>query len=754
MTTDPLGLVAYGFSDFFIFSYTASTNTLVVHQNNSLSPSTSFLPLAVDYDGNRGIIAGFLNNGQSSRIKFRATVIMFSINAGTTFATPISSWIYPMNGTTWQAGQTNAGADLYAAKFDMSVSIDPTGTQVLVGIQSMNTVFLFSYTTTTLTFVSLIDNGQGIGFGGLFVILPSPSSYYSSTTGPSVQIVPAFSSQLPCIPGTYKNRTSLGRCLPCPTGTKNDGTNLTASTCVDCATNAFCPFGSTSDSISTDSLSNVIQVIAYPSSPAITGIDDILFFTLFSIGSTSRCVALSPLFWTLFVGCIVILIGSGMFIMKHCIKHPKAADSYEKLEKVFKQADLITAGDLWIGGLASFCIIVLSISCCVFSAYFYNSYPIETAPPSTYTCDTTLRNAQFSSSLQSLSIPVSDNVQDMFNLLNSQAVNLDVAFINTVYNCTSDAITLTYYSGTAWVPISSLPCTSSNYILSYSVPLPYRPITVQFTLPNIYTIGGLRVGLSGAGKNKTSKKSVQTLGFSQVFTQDGHMVGQNIYIVLQLTKLINDTSPLVSGDDDTFSAIWVEEFTVNYYQSFMASTDYLTATPKSSTNMTLIITETPYYILNLQTPIARLPLIIYHDFLFITMVIGMFALMFVLFKLIIIPFIVFLIRMCKPNYIKDNRVDVNSQVGLIDDDLENPTSNSNKQKSSKHKNNNSITDNVVPVQSQTFIENENANHDKDDSHQSPVVADVDTTKKRLDGLPPLVRVRTDGNRIIKEYINE
>ncbi|CAF4202561.1 unnamed protein product [Rotaria sordida] len=337
------------YDDSLPFVYTvalASTSTLIVYQNNSLSPSTSFLPLPVDYDGNRGIIAGFLSNGQNSHIKFRATVILFSINTGTAIATQISSWIYPMNGTTWQAGQTNAGTNLYAAKFDMSVSIDPRGTQVLVGIQSMNTVFLFSYTTTALTFVSSIDNGQGIGFDGLFVILPSPSSYYSSTTGPSIQIVPAFSLQLPCIPGTYKNGTCLRRCLPCPAGTKNDGTNLAASTCVDCTTNAFCPFGSTSDSVSTDSLSNVTQVIAYPTSPAIIGIDDILFFTLFSIGSTSRCVALSPLFWTLLVGGIVILIGSGMLIMKHCIKNSKAADGYEKLEKVFKQTDLITAGDL------------------------------------------------------------------------------------------------------------------------------------------------------------------------------------------------------------------------------------------------------------------------------------------------------------------------------------------------------------------------------------------------------------------------
>ncbi|CAF4168720.1 unnamed protein product, partial [Adineta steineri] len=368
MVTDLIGSIAYGFSDLFTFSYTAATNNLVVYQNNSLSPTASFLPFAVDYDGSLGIIAGFLDNGRNSRVRYRAVIILFSISASTAIATPISSWNYSASLASWQAGLTNVGADQYAAKFDMSVSINPITTQVLVGIQSINTVFLFSYTTTTLTSISSMSPGQAIGFGkgvawlsytlnsfailvnvystnyvwssskiyiygstltntstpvsifpniqqplysymssiflniittpdnlillddqgGLFVILPAPIGYYSSTVGPSQQIVPAFSSQLPCIPGTYKNTTSIGRCIPCSAGTKNDGTNRTIATCINCAANTFCPFGSTCDSISNDMLSNVIQAVAYPSSPSISGIDDILFFTLFSIGSSPR----------------------------------------------------------------------------------------------------------------------------------------------------------------------------------------------------------------------------------------------------------------------------------------------------------------------------------------------------------------------------------------------------------------------------------------------------------------------------------
>ena len=167
--------------------------------------------------------------------------------------------------------------------------------------------------------------------------------------------------------------------------------------------------------------------------------------------------------------------------------------------------------------------------------------------------------------------------------------------------------------------------------------MPFKKITLRFNLPNIYTIGGLRIGLSGPGQVKSATTTLQDLGFSQTFNQSGRMVGQDVNIALELTKVINDTSPLVSGNDDVYSGIWIGLFTVNYYESFFADSDYLSATPVSATNLTLVISETSYYILNMQDPIARLPEIIFHDFLFITTIIGLFALIFLLFQLAILP---------------------------------------------------------------------------------------------------------------------
>ncbi|CAF1589582.1 unnamed protein product [Adineta ricciae] len=99
-------------------------------------------------------------------------------------------------------------------------------------------------------------------------------------------------------------------------------------------------------------------------------------------------------------------------------------------------------------------------------------------------------------------------MQDMIDILN-------IAFLNTASNCTSKTI------------------------ISYSTLLLFRPIAVQFNLPNICRIGSIWIGLNASGNIKSR---------------------QNTWIILQLTKVINTTNSLVGSDDDMLS-------------------DYLTASP-------------------------------------------------------------------------------------------------------------------------------------------------------------------------------
>ncbi|CAF0817948.1 unnamed protein product [Didymodactylos carnosus] len=162
LAVDPLGLAAYGFSNNFSFSYDVESQNLSWWPGSSFWPNSTFMPHAVDCREEYGVVAGFVDNGQNSRIKFSPFVYLFDMTVSTA-PTVLSSWTYTVTGT-WQAGQTNAGADQYAAKYDMSVAINTIG-QVLVGIQSMNSVFLFSTNGTTMTLVTWRDNGRSLGFG-------------------------------------------------------------------------------------------------------------------------------------------------------------------------------------------------------------------------------------------------------------------------------------------------------------------------------------------------------------------------------------------------------------------------------------------------------------------------------------------------------------------------------------------------------------------------------------------------------------
>ncbi|CAF5038940.1 unnamed protein product, partial [Rotaria sp. Silwood1] len=138
------------------------------------------------------------------------------------------------------------------------------------------------------------------------------------------------------------------------------------------------------------------------------------------------------------------------------------------------------------------------------------------------------------------------------------------------------------------------------------------------------------MGLSAIGKKQSSTATLQDLGFSQTLNQSGRILATNVDMTLQLTKVINNTSPLVTGHDEVLSGIWIGSFLTNDKVSFITNTDYLNAAAKTSTILTLTISETPYYILNEQSPIARLPEIVYHDFLYISTIIGMFVLVFVI----------------------------------------------------------------------------------------------------------------------------
>jgi hypothetical protein len=118
---------------------------------------------------------------------------------------------------------------------------------------------------------------------------------------------------------------------------------------------------------------------------------------------------------------------------------------------------------MWIGGVASFAIVVICVFAYRFSSEFLHQYPIESVQDSSDACSPTLVNAKFSNTMQSLVTPVSDDDQPLFDMLDQQPFTLSVTFINTNFAQTKTSVSQVF--GTFAVLISSDNQSDSAYHL-------------------------------------------------------------------------------------------------------------------------------------------------------------------------------------------------------------------------------------------------------------------------------------------------
>jgi hypothetical protein len=99
---------------------------------------------------------------------------------------------------------------------------------------------------------------------------------------------------------------------------------------------------------------------------------------------------------------------------------------------------------------------------------------------------------------------------------------------------------------------------------------------------------------------------------------------------------VNETEPLYDSDSD-FGGIWYPTFSYNLNQMFIDADSYIMFANLTSTTLIIAITETSYYIKNVQSPIAKQPEIIFRTILFSIVCLEICALIFVICKLLIIP---------------------------------------------------------------------------------------------------------------------
>ena len=170
----------------------------------------------------------------------------------------------------------------------------------------------------------------------------------------------------------------------------------------------------------------------------------------------------------------------------------------------------------------------------VFAMSYLNQYPSEKVGPSTFSCDTTIRNAKFQSSLQPLTIPVSSEEQPMFDMLNEQNFTLHLDFINTAASCQTLSIVETTDSAMINLNLSS--CSNLNGILSATVLLTQHDVTIMATLDTIELIGCVRIGLSSA-RRQNGLYTLKELDFREAFcSQSERTLAQEATINMALTK--------------------------------------------------------------------------------------------------------------------------------------------------------------------------------------------------------------------------
>ena len=147
--------------------------------------------------------------------------------------------------------------------------------------------------------------------------------------------------------------------------------------------------------------------------------------------------------------------------------------------------------------------------------------------------------------------------------------------------------------------------------------------------------------------------TVQNMDYCELFYVSNHTLAQTMKINFALTKVINRTEWLDYSGSFNYSGIWIPTSThgqLNDYLAYLHGGAYLRYLSTQHT-LTVTFTETEFYVINQQEPIARTGETIFHSVLFTTTLIGVFALVLLVFKLVLMPVVRGIIK-CKKSLSK------------------------------------------------------------------------------------------------------
>ncbi|CAF4736103.1 unnamed protein product [Rotaria sp. Silwood1] len=664
LQVDPYGKYAYGFLSQNIFIYDIKNQYVKNFSWNDIFPSISIYPHGLDVTETNdsfsmAIIAGYY---EIDIEKTLPAIYLVRLNPPYNMTLVDNYTLYSDN----QKFVRGRYASSYQFGYVMSVSIHDSTQQVLVGVPQLSKTYLFSFNSTNLTLINTLnytarstswldDNGiqaglllsneatlpwaqsriQVVDISSYNILYVYPNNQqtleqWSSTPPTFIRLTKTYANQLviltedgivvlvssadagyyiktddinspsqrlvQCPRGTYKSIRGPTPCMICPTMTKSSSISVTSNSsndtnvmyltvnCTACLSDSFCPLASVAD-VNKSAIQSISQAYAYPSSSS-SSLDDILIQNTFNLPTDShRCLLISPFFWALITLCLAFIV---LLIMAILYCSPTGKNHFKRLECVFRHSDLIGNGELWFGGLVSFSIIVLVVYSFWFGTVFVIQYPIETSNDAYFACDTSLRNIQFSSALQLAVTIKSDEEAPIFDMLDKQDFTMTINFVQTGFTCND--------------------VTEQENIGTYSVSLPRTNCTMQ---PDNATV-------------------------TVVYHVPYH----------QMIMQINLTESLHYSDSTNYSGIWIPTSThgsLNDHVAYLQRGQFLRYLSTQHT-LTITFSETEFYVINKQQPIARSGEVIFHNILFTTTVIGIFALAFLLFKLTFIPIVKWIIR--------------------------------------------------------------------------------------------------------------
>jgi hypothetical protein len=116
----------------------------------------------------------------------------------------------------------------------------------------------------------------------------------------------------------------------------------------------------------------------------------------------------------------------------------------------------------------------------------------------------------------------------------------------------------------------------------------------------------------------------------------GQILAPLAEFAIQMTPVLNQTAPMSLSDQPILSATWSFSVDVELNETFTVETRY-TFYKRENTIISITLADVQFFVYNVQQPIARRSEIIFRCLLFTVVVLELFRLAFLIFKIMFLP---------------------------------------------------------------------------------------------------------------------